>query len=205
MSVALAGSLAGALWLGHQSAGHVPTLGFWFEPITYTATPIGGAVTPADLDRIEHIARAEVDQAFAPLRVALSDRHDATYRVAVVSSVRDPRFGAEMEVAGASRAVAGFGGGGTVSFAMLAGHAIGLRPEGTDRAGVIDAIGRGIGRAAVHEFAHQLLPTAPMHGPDRGSYEYGSASRREQYYGPMHWDIAWPMLEARVGRRAPGS
>ena len=37
---------------------------------------------------------------------------------------------------------------------------------------MIEGIGRGIGRAAIHEFAHLLLGGAPIHGTrDGASYE----------------------------------
>jgi hypothetical protein len=74
-------------------------------------------------------------------------------------------------------------------------------PAGAGRAAIIDAIGRGIGRSAVHEFAHQLLPHAPLHASaDRASYEFYSAARPQQFVGEMHWDLAWPMLESRLKR-----
>lgn len=63
----------------------------------------------------------------------------------------------------------------------------------------------GIGRATVHEFVHQLLPTASIHdSTDVQSYEYASAARREQYFGEMHWDLAWPLLQERIGRCVDG-
>ena len=69
---------------------------------------------------------------------------------------------------------------------------------------MIAGIGRGIGRAA-HEFAHQLLGSAPIHdSKDLRSYEYGSAARVERYYGEMRWDIARPLLEQRVGLKQGG-
>ncbi len=65
---------------------------------------------------------------------------------------------------------------------------------------MVEAIGRGIGRAAAHEFAHQFLGSAPIHdSKDIKSYEYGTAGRAEQYYGDMRWDIARPLLEKRIG------
>lgn len=65
---------------------------------------------------------------------------------------------------------------------------------------MIEAIGRGIGRAAVHEFTHQLLPTADVHdSTDVRSYEYASAARPEQYFGNMRWSLAWPLLHRRFG------
>jgi hypothetical protein len=53
----------------------------------------------------------------------------------------------------------------------------------------------------VHEFAHQFLPHAPLHASgNRASYELHSAARPQQFAGDMHWDLAWPMLRARLGR-----
>jgi hypothetical protein len=37
--------------------------------------------------------------------------------------------------------------------------------------------------------------------PDVQSYEYGSAARRQQYYGAMHWGSAWQALQERLGTR----
>jgi hypothetical protein len=75
-------------------------------------------------------------------------------------------------------------------------------PAGASRADIVDAIGRGLGRAAVHEFAHQILPHGPMHNTqDRASYEYWSSNRATQYYGEMRWSVALPKLEERLSRR----
>ena len=188
------------LWLNARSAGRSLDAGFWFEPLRYDSSALGGPVTAQDLVTIASLARAEVVHAFAGLPVVISDRRDATYRVRVVEGLTNPMFRSDVEIAGQSRAVSGFGGEGAVSFRLIAGHAIGYAPPGADRAAIIAAIGRGIGRSAVHEFAHQFLPTAQIHGRDRRSYEFDSAARREQYYGDMHWDIAWPMLARRFGR-----
>jgi len=188
------------LWLNARSAGRSLDAGFWFEPLKYDSSALGGSVTAQDLETIESIARSEVVHAFAGLPVVISDRRDVTYRVRVVEGLTNPMFRSDIEIAGQSRAVSGFGGEGAVSFRLIAGHAIGYAPPGADRATIIAAIGRGIGRSAVHEFAHQFLPTAQIHGRDRQSYEFDSASRREQYYGDMRWDIAWPMLVDRFAR-----
>jgi hypothetical protein len=84
-------------------------------------------------------------------------------------------------------------------FLFLASSAVAYAPEGASRSAMIEAIGRGIGRAAVHEFAHLLLPRAPLHDSrDVQSYEYASAARREQYFGDMRWDIAWPLQQRRL-------
>ena len=64
---------------------------------------------------------------------------------------------------------------------------------------MIDAIGRGVGRAAVHEFTHQLLPRVSIHSTNVRSYEYASAARPEQYFGDIQWDLALPLLQKRIG------
>ena len=107
-----------------------------------------------------------------------------------------------MEVAGQSRGMSGFGGSGQVNFHLLANGAVVFAPERLDRASLIDAIGRGVGRSATHEFAHQLLPRADLHASrNRASYEYYAASRPEQYYGAIAWDVAGPLLHARFAAR----
>ena len=87
------------------------------------------------------------------------------------------------------------GGFGTVDFEALSSRAIGHAPPGADRDAIIQGIGRGIGRATVHEFAHLLLSGVNLHaGWDAGSYEYARVSRAAQFYGPIHWDFAQPLL-----------
>ena len=52
----------------------------------------------------------------------------------------------------------------------------------------------------IDEFVHQLLPLAPIHdSSDVQSYEYASASRREQYFGAMRWGPARPLLQRAYG------
>ena len=158
-------------------------------------------MTTADLAAVEDVARGELARAFAGLPIRVTARRDATYRVRVVQAVHDPRMRGRWGVAGASHAVPGLGGRGEVSFDFLAGGATAMAPEQATRAAIVAAIGRGIGRTAVHEFTHQLLPQAPIHDSrDVRSYEFDSAARREQYFGEMHWDLARPLLVARLSR-----
>lgn len=174
--------------------------GFYFDDLTFASQALGGRLHAGHLGTIEAVARAELARAFHGLRVTFSARHDARYRVAVVQQVRDPRLHAEMYVAGESRAVTGVGGSGAVNFSLLASAALSCAPRGASVAELVAAIGRGVGRAAAHEFAHQFLPTAPLHeSRDRQSYEYDAASRCEQYFGEMHWDVAGPLLRRRLG------
>ena len=181
---------AGAVWsLAGRSQPAGAEAGFWFERVTFRSARLGGAMTTADLAAIEDVARGELARAFAGLPIRVTARRAATYRVRVVQAVHDPRMRGRWGVAGASHAVPGLGGRGEVSFDFLAGGATAMAPEQATRAAIVAAIGRGIGRTAVHEFTHQLLPQAPIHDSrDVRSYEFDSAARREQYFGEMHWD-----------------
>jgi hypothetical protein len=179
-------------------APRVANAGFWFEEVTYESPGLG-RLTPADLQAIEAIARAELTTAFSGMRFVLSQQTDATYRVRVVQRLLDNRFRRPVEVAGQSLGMTGLGGQGAVSFSFLASSAIAYAPADATRAATIEAIGRGVGRAAVHEFTHQILPRAAIHSPNVRSYEYASAARPEQYFGDMQWDLALPLLRQRIG------
>lgn len=181
-------------------------VGLAFESITYDASEamaaqLGGALSPRELATIRKIARDEVTRAFAPFRVAVSDAAQAVYHVRVVQEVRSA--GAKYpEPAGASRSIPGIGGDGVVNFRLLVSNAVALAPPGTSRDAIVIAIGRGVGRAAAHEIAHQLLGARPADDDkDAESYEYRSSFRRAQYYGELHWGIAEPVLRARIGLR----
>jgi hypothetical protein len=160
---------------------------------------LGGALTAHDVEVIDVVARSELMEAFEGLRLRLSDRRNAMFRVRVAQAVRDPRFRREVGVSGETRAVAGFGGQATVSFYYHASNAEGYAAPADDRDAIVAAIGRGIGRAAVHELAHQLLPKAALHSANIRSYEYRSEARADQYYGEMELDLAWPRLQRRYG------
>jgi len=187
-----------ASWPVAGCAPRVADAGFWFEEVSYESPGIG-SLTAADLETIEAIARAELTEAFSGMRFVLSQRRDATYKVRVVQRLLDHRFRRQVEVAGESLAITGLGGQGAVSLSYLASSALAYAPVDTTRAEMIKAIGRGVGRAAVHEFTHQLLPRAAIHSANIGSYEYASAARPEQYFGELQWDLALPLLQQRIG------
>jgi hypothetical protein len=183
-------------------AERVVEVGFWFEPVTFDSPTLGGPITAGDLAIIESVALAELRSAFRGLRITFSDRRDARYHVRVVQELQDQRSFRAIGGAGQSRAISGFGGSGAVSFSFLASGAMSYAPPGSDRAALIAAIGRAIGRTAVHEFTHQFFPTAAIHDSSNvRSYEYASAARPEHYYGAMEWDLAWPLLQQRFGQR----
>ena len=98
--------------------------------------------------------------------------------------------------AGESRVVAGFGGSRRVNFEYVANGAMVFAPEPASREELIEAIGRGVGRVAIHEFLHQLLPKQHIHdSKDARSYEGNSPALVEGYFGDLHWDIAGPWLK----------
>lgn len=190
------------MWLAaaRSSCGPVEA-GFWFEDVRYASTRLSGPLVAADIATIASVARDELARAFEGLPVSFSERRDARHRVRVVQQLRDMRFRRPTAIPAESRAVPGLGGQGAVSFSWLASAAVTLAPQDAERPAIIEAIGKGLGRAAVHEFTHLMLPTASIDDPaDVTSYEYYSAARREQYFGSMRWNRARPLLERRLGR-----
>ena len=192
--------------LTSQARDHVAAARFWFEDVTFDSSEVqadrlGGGITAEEMRRIRSLAWSELRTAYAGLRISFTERRHAPYQVAVVQDLRpSPPYHRYPGPAGLSRVVTPFGGRGAVSFRLLAGNAIVYAAPHANRATMIDAIGRGVGRAAVHEFAHQFLKSDRIHASkDTESYEYGSADRAAQYYRPLHWDIAWPLLEKRFG------
>jgi hypothetical protein len=198
-ATALTVSLLGAL--EYQTRRNVVTVGFWFEDVTFEVhhpAALGGPLTRSEQQRIQTVARQEIEHAFAEFRIHVTDRRDAFYRVRVRQFLTAGRYA----TAGQSNVFGPLGGYGAVSFVTLAAQAMAHAPATASRADVVDAIGRGLGRAAVHEFAHQILPSGPMHNTqDRASYEYWSSDRVAQYYGEMRWSVARPKLEERLSRR----
>ena len=167
--------------------------------MTYHSSRLGGALTPEEMATIAAMARSELTDAFAGLSIKFSNRRDTKHRVRVVQQLRDMRVRWEVQVPAESRSVAGFGGQGAVNFFWLANAAVAYAPAETDRPSIIHAIGRGIGRAAVHEFAHLLLPRASIDdASDINSYEYRSAARQEQYFGELRWGPVRPLLLERI-------
>ncbi|MCC7125555.1 MAG: hypothetical protein IT178_11960 [Acidobacteria bacterium] len=177
------------------------TIGVRFADVGFRSPRLGGALDAVDIAAIQATAREEIVRAFGDLRVRITDDPRSRYQIRIVPQVLDRRLARETNVAGQSRGMAGFGGYGEVSFIFAAASAVAYAEDWRTRAEIVAAIGRGLGRSAVHELAHQMLPRAPLHASrDRLSYEFYSAARPEQYYGALRWDTAWPLLEQRLGR-----
>ena len=179
-------------------------LGFWIAPVSFQSPRIGDPITPAEFMVIDQTARREIMRAFEDFEVLVTPNRAARFKVQVSPELKDMRMMARPgTIAGESRAVAGFGGAGSVNFEYVANGAMVFSPGDASRATVIEALGRGIGRVAVHEFLHQLLPKQPLHDSrDRRSYEGNSPALVEGYFGDLHWDIARPWLEQRLKRKA---
>lgn len=177
-------------------------LGFWLEPINYQSPRIGEPITAAEYFVIDNGARAEITRAFSDYVVHVTTNRRARYRIAVRQRVRLDPILKGGDVAGASRGIGGLGGTGSVSFEFIANSAMAVSPASATRAEVIEIIGRGIGRVAIHEFLHQLLPGKPIHDSrDPYSYEGSNPTRVDGFFGELHWDIAGPWLNDRLERR----
>jgi hypothetical protein len=186
--------------------------GFWWPdtPLLLSADDahkVGGPLTADELRSIEATARNEVRRAYAGLRIDITERRDAFWRVAVVGApltVTRNRTTYPFSFAGESRVFGPLGGSGSVAFAILAHNAIEYAPPGASRRQIVDGIGRGIGRAAVHEFAHQAVGLDNLSSLDNrrdpDSYEYANADRPSQFYGELRWTSAWPVLVQKFGR-----
>jgi hypothetical protein len=179
----------------------IPTAGFWYEdrPFALPADPakkLGGLLTEPELESIKQISRTELDRAFAGLRVRVTEDRRAFWRVEVLQSLRTRR---QLPSAGESVPLGMLGGSGSVAFDLVAFKAIQYAPDRASRQAIIEGIGRGIGRVAADEFAHQILNADAVHNDaDENSYEYPSPDRASQYYGELHWTTARPFLERRL-------
>ena len=207
-ALALASALVVGVALRSWPVAAPPTAGLAFDPATFADTPpdvaaaLGGPLTAADIATIRRVSRAELDRAFGGLRLRFIDGGHAFWRLLVVPSVT--RFGlngrAIQNAAGMSYPLGPLGGGGYLNFTTLALKAVVYAPAGASRDAIVTAIGRGIGRSAVHEFTHLILAGRPVHSTDEDSYEYESADRASQYYGELRWGPARGLLEHRLGR-----
>ncbi len=203
-AVATAALMLGAV--DRRGRTHVVEAGFWFDAVTFDAPEVaargGGPLTGTERAQVEALARRALVDAFAPWRIAISGATAAHYRIRVVQGL-GPRHGPGAMAAAETRVLGPLGGTGVVSFSTMAALAVGLAPPDTSRTALVEAIGRGIGRVAAHELAHQILPHRNFHASlDESSYDFAAVNRTRQFYGEMHWDLARPWLDAALGRRA---
>jgi hypothetical protein len=188
------------------SHGRPPAAGFWYENESFVlpaheATRLDRQLTPGELEWIRQLSRHEIERAFSGLRITIGAERSAFWRVAVVRSLAARTLRRQAPRAGESLALGILGGTGAVGFDVVASQAVRYAPQGASRQLMLEAIGRGIGRVAVHEFMHQILGPTAIHAGDIDSYEHGSPDRASQYYGELHWTGAWPLLQRRLGSR----
>jgi hypothetical protein len=179
--------------------------GFWFADGALTlpdvANRLGGPLTDAEAESIKGSARAELARAFEGLAIAFTESDEAFWRVAVMRSL-PPRDHMALPHAGESLAMGFMGGSGAVDFEFVAYQAVHYAAPGAPRTAVVEGIGRGVGRVAIHEFMHQILGNAIAHNDrDVNSYEYGNPERQSQYYGDLHWTTALPLLRQKLGSK----
>jgi hypothetical protein len=206
VAVAAALVLLGGLRL--YSSATPPTASLTFDDGALAATPgevtaaLGGPLGGADVDTIKALAHEEVERAFSGLRLRFVDTGRAFWRIRVLASFAPPTLSgrARVNTAGASYPFGALGGGGFLSFTTLAIKAIVYAPTGASREEMVAAIGRGVGRSAVHEFTHLMLGGSAIHSDDETSYEFETADRPSQYYGELRWGKARPLLDRRLGR-----
>lgn len=203
---ARAATFAIAATLTISACSVTPTAGFWYDPDAFVlpaeaAPRLGGALTTEEMRSIDELSRAEIERAFSGFRLRVTSSRRAFWRVAVVRSL-PRRPNQPLPDAGESLAMGFLGGTGAVGFDVVAIEAAHYSPADASRQRVLEGIGRGIGRVAVHEFMHQMLGPAVAHNSvDPNSYECGSSDRQSQYYGELHWTTAWPLLQRKFGLR----
>ena len=79
-----------SLLVGMTSAAcGVPSTGMWWSEgalvlTDHDAGRMGGPLTPEEGRTIEEVSRAELERAFAGLRISFNDRQDAFWRIEVV-------------------------------------------------------------------------------------------------------------------------
>ena len=179
-----------------------PSAGFWYESSAFVlpadvATRFGEPLNDDEIGSIKQLSRTELERAFSGLRITVITNPNAFWRVEVLQSL-PVREHQPLPHAGESLALGILGGTGAVGFDVVALKAIQYAPTSASRQRVIEGIGRGIGRVAVHEFIHQILGVTAAHNDtDEDSYEYGSPDRSSQYYGELHWTTAWPLLHQK--------
>ncbi|MGE3958019.1 MAG: hypothetical protein AB7H96_14965 [Vicinamibacterales bacterium] len=201
-------SLAAVLVLAQGCAERTARVGFRFDEQACVLRPgamerFGELLTDEERRTIRAVARAEVIAAFAAVRLDVTDDASAFWRIAVVRSL-PTRTTRAVPRAGESVALGILGGGGVVACDVVARKAIAFAPAGTTRSEVVEAIGRGVGRTAVHEIVHQVLGADSGHNDaDPAAYEHGSSDRAAQYYGTLRWTTSLPALQRKLGARVP--
>ena len=181
-----------------------PVAAFWFDDVALAlpravAERLGGPLTDPEIESIKRISRSEVERAFADLRVIISDGRQGFWHVAVMQDV-PRRTRHPLPSSGESMPLGMLGGSGSVGAVFITLAAIRYAPPAASRQTIVEGIGHGIGRVAVHEFGHQILgPAAAHNNADENCYENGNSDRQAQYYGEVGWTTWRSPLEQKLG------
>jgi hypothetical protein len=190
--------------LPFRAAGRGVDVGFWYEEFPFTFSPavtavLGGPLTASEIDAIKQLSRDELTHAFSGLKVRFRDGREARWTITVQLAIQR-RKGQRLPNAGETFAMGPLGARSVIDFTEVLMAAIAHAPAGIARQQLVEGIGRGAGRVAVHELAHGILGAGAMDNQtDDHSYEYFTHNRPSQYYGELHWARAWPVLVERVG------
>jgi hypothetical protein len=192
--------LGAVLILSDCARSTTHTLGFSFDTGPWdlpAAAASLGTLSSEDLVVVERVARSELARAFSGLPVTITDSSRTFWRIEVVSTLpgRGPH---PLPISGESMALGPLGGSGSVGLDIVALCAVRYAPSNATRRDVLEGIGRGVGRVAAHEFAHQIVGAMAHNTSDIDSYEYPSPERASQYYGQLHWTNAWPALQQKL-------
>ena len=159
---------------------------------------IGGPIRPEEQSQIESIARAELETAYAGLRIRFTGQPrasiaSASSRIFLAVACRWPEPRGALPSAAAS-APSTFGRWATRLSPMRRATPIAPR--------IIEAIGKG---HRPHRRARIRAPDSRhvnMHDTkDPDSYENGISNRPSQFYGTLHWAFARPLLAQTLGQK----
>ena len=102
------------------------------------AAKIGGPLTAQEMATIRQFSRAEVERALADLRINVTDKRNAFWRVSVVGTTRgNPTFKYPFAAAGESHVFGPLGSWGSVGFLVLAHNAIEYAPPSASRHDIV--------------------------------------------------------------------
>ena len=166
-------------------------VGFWYEDVPFTFTDgvtsaLGGPLTEREIAEIKRISVAELTHAVAGLNITVTQNRRAFWTIRVRHTL-ETRRRQPLPNAGETLLMGPLGGRSAVHFTEVVMAAIAHAPPGATREILIEGIGRGTGRTAVHELAHAIVGVRGSmdNRTDRQSYEYFTHNRPEQYYGEL--------------------
>jgi hypothetical protein len=202
-AAAIAGTLCAALAWRTTQATYV--VGFWYDEFPFTfsdgiTAALGGPMTESEIADIKRISVEEFTHALAGLNITVTDSRDAFWTVRVRQSL-ERRRRQPLPNAGETFMMGPLGSRSAVHFTEVVMAAMAHAPPGAARRMIIEGIGRGTGRTAIHELAHAIVGVngSMDNRTDPQSYEYFTHNRPSQYYGELRWAEAWPLLVDRVG------